>query len=118
MEKNKENRIVYYLALHALLFLYSFGGIFSKLAGRESFFSFKFCLYYGIIVLILGIYAIAWQQILKHFDLSTAFCNKAVTIVWGMLLGFFFFNEEIKWNMILGAIIVIIGVIMVVKSDE
>ena len=118
MKSITEKRFLDYLYLHILLFVYSFGGIFSKLAGREKFFSFKFCLFYGIIILILGIYAIAWQQILKRFDLSTAFCNKAVTIIWGMILGFVFFDEVVTWNMILGAVIVIIGVVMVVKSDE
>lgn len=107
-----------YLTLHILLFFYSLSGIFSKLAGNKSFFSLKFCLLYGIIIIILGIYAVVWQQILKYFDLSTAFCNKSVTIVWGMIFGFLFFNEMIKWNMILGAAIVICGVVMVVKADE
>ena len=68
--------------------------------------------------MILGVYAVAWQQILKHFDLSTAFCNKAVTVIWGMVFGAIIFHEKITWNMIIGAVIVIVGVIMVVKSDE
>lgn len=107
-----------YLTLHILLFFYSLGGICSKLAGGERFFSFKFCLFYGLVVFILAVYAVAWQQVLKNFELSTAFSNKAVTVIWGMVFGSLLFNEKITWNMIVGAVIVIFGVIMVVKSDE
>ena len=69
-------------------------------------------------IAILGIYAIFWQQILKIFSLTTAFLNKAVTIVWGMIWGALFFSEEIKINMIIGAIIVLIGIVLVVKDSE
>ena len=68
-------------------------------------------------ILALGIYAIVWQQLLKHISLTTAFCNKAVTIIWGMLWGVLIFSETITWNMIVGAVIVIAGVVMVVKAD-
>jgi drug/metabolite transporter (DMT)-like permease len=66
----------------------------------------------------LFVYAVVWQQLLKHLNLTTAFCNKAVNIIWGLLWGFIIFKESISWNMILGAVIVIVGVITVVKSDE
>ena len=80
--------------------------------------SIKFFLLYGGIVLILGIYAIVWQQIIKYMPLSTAYANKAITVVWGILWGVLFFQETVSWNMIIGAIVVIIGVIIVVTSDE
>ena len=116
MIKNK--KIIWYIILHILIALYSTGGIFSKLASGEQFLSLNFCMLYGSVIAILGIYAIAWQQILKHFSLTTAFCNKAITIVWGIIWGFFLFDEAITWNMVLGAVIVMIGVILVVKADE
>ena len=69
-------------------------------------------------IINLGFYAIVWQQIIKHLPLNTAYANKAVTIIWGILWGFLFFDEQIKWNMIVGAVVVIIGVILVVMADE
>ena len=92
--------------------------MFSKLAAQNDFLSIKFCLFYGISILILGVYAILWQQVLKRFSLTTAFFNKAVTIIWGMLWGILFFKETITLNMIIGAIIVLIGVGLVVKDYE
>lgn len=107
-----------YIYLHLLLFFFSFCGVFSKLASGNEFLSFKFCLFYGISIIILGIYAILWQQILKKFTLTTAFFNKAITIIWGMVWGILFFNEVITWNMILGTIVVLVGVGLVVKDYE
>ena len=107
-----------YLMLHLLLFAFSFCGVFSKLASQNDFLSWKFLVFYGISILILGIYAILWQQVLKHFSLTTAFFNKAVTIIWGMLWGVLFFKEVITWNMLVGSIIVLIGVGLVVKDYE
>lgn len=115
MDKNK---IKSFIELHMLLAIYSLGGICSKLAGQYEFLSFWFIFFYGLVILNLGMYAIVWQQIIKKLPLNTAYSNKAVTIAWGILWGFLFFKEKIKWNMILGAVIVIIGVIIVVRADE
>lgn len=118
IENLKSSKIKYYIALHIELLLFSLGGICSKLAGQHQFMSLGFMIWYGIVILNLGVYAIVWQQIIKHLPLNTAYANKAVTVVWGILWGMLFFNETVKWNMIIGALIVIIGVIVVVKSDE
>lgn len=89
----------------------------SKFASKTDFLSFNFCLLYGLMIINLGVYAILWQQIIKKLPLTTAFCNKAVSVIWGIVWGIFIFSETISWNMILGAIIVLVGVILVVKSD-
>ena len=112
------DRVIWILITQIMLLFYSAGGICSKMAGRSSFLSIQFIIYYGILLLILGAYAIGWQQVIKHLPLTTAYANKAMTIVWGIIWGLIFFNEQIKWNMIVGAIIVIIGVVLVVRADE
>ena len=115
---NKSQQIKYLVLLHILLAVYSLSGICSKLAAQNTFLSFWFVFWYVLVLLDLGVYAIVWQQIIKHLPLTTAFANKAIIIIWGILWGVLFFGEQIKWNMIVGAVIVIIGVIVVVKSDE
>ena len=107
-----------YIYLHLLLFVFSFCGVFSKLAAGYDFLSIQFCLFYGISLAILGFYAIFWQQILKIFPLTTAFFNKAINIIWGMLWGVLFFKEKITINMIIGTIIVLVGIGLVVKDYE
>ena len=118
MDLKKQKKKLVFVILHILLLIMSLGGVCSKLASAEPFLSLRFCLLYGGMIAILGIYAIAWQQIIKHMPLTTAFCNKAVEIVWGIMWGALIFKETIKWNMILGAVIVIVGVIIVVTADE
>lgn len=104
------------LYLHILIAIYSTSGIFSKLASQCAFMSFSFCLYYGCIIGLLGIYAIGWQQIIKHLPLTVAFANKAVTIIWGIIWGVVFFHESVSLSNILGAAIVFLGVILYVTS--
>lgn len=116
--KKSKSKIKNYIFLHILLLVFSLCSVFSKLAASYEFLSFKFCLFYGISIVILGIYALLWQQILKKFSLTTAFLNKSTTIIWGILWGALFFGETIKIQMIIGAIIVFIGVSLVVMSDE
>ena len=64
------------------------------------------------------LYAIFWQQIIKKLPLVTAYANKAVTVVWGIVWGILYFNEKITFMKIIGAIIIIIGVYIVVSSGE
>ena len=106
------------LLLHLMLMIYSLSGICSKKAAEVPFLSLKFCLYYGIVILLLGFYAIGWQQIIKRLPLTTAFANKAVTVVWGIIWGTVFFHEKITLGKLLGAAIVIAGVVLYVLSDK
>ena len=107
------------LALNALLMFFSLGGIFSKLASKQPFLSLKFILCYGALLFIMFVYAIGWQQIIKRLPLTMAYANRAITIVWGIIWGLLFFNEKLNLGKIIGAVIVIAGVLLyVTESDE
>lgn len=114
----KKDSVKYLIMLHVLLAIYSLSGVCSKLASQHEFLSFEFIFWYALVLLNLVFYAFVWQQIIKHMPITTAYANKAVTVVWGILWGLLFFQEQIKWNMIVGSVIVIAGVLMVVKFDE
>lgn len=121
-EKSEENKdikkIKYLIMLHILLVFYSFCGVFSKLASGYDPLSLQFILFYGTSIFILGVYAILWQQVLKYFSLTVAFMNKAITVIWGVIWGYLFFNENITIKMIIGAVVVLFGICLVVSSDE
>ena len=68
-----------FLALHLLLLLFAGTTVLSKLAAGEAFLSLRFCLFFGGEFVLLGIYALGWQQILKRLPLTVAYTNKAVT---------------------------------------
>lgn len=108
----------YLIILHLILVLFSVGGIFSKLAAAEDTLSPKWIIYYGTVLFILFIYAIAWQQIIKKMPIVTAYANKAVMVIWGIIWGLIFFGERITVPKIIGAVIIIAGVYLVVTGDE
>ena len=88
------------------------------MASRTDFLSISFVFWYGLALINLFIYAIAWQQILKHLPLTVAFCNKSVGMIWSMIWGVLIFKETLTLQMIIGSVIVLIGVLLVVTSDE
>lgn len=114
----RTGRTKYYFLLHGGIFIYALTGIFSKYASQQDFFSFKFILFYVLMLTALFLYAIVWQQVLKHVPLTTAFLNKSVTVIWGMFFGAVIFQEAITLKMIVGALIVLLGVCLVVTDDE
>ncbi|MBO5567492.1 MAG: transporter [Clostridia bacterium] len=106
-----------FLTLHCLLLLYSFSGVFSKLAANTQFPGFRFFAYYGAGLLILFLYAIGWQQVIKWMPLSSAFANKAVTTIWGTVWGVLLFSEKVTLGKAVG-ILMIIGGIVILSLDE
>lgn len=112
------NKIKSLIFLHLIIILYALSSVCSKFASKCEFFSFKWIMLYGLLIFFLGVYALLWQQVLKRLPLNLAYANKAVTVAWGMLFGVLIFKETVEWNNILGAGIVLCGVILMVTSQE
>ena len=106
-----------FLALHLLLLLFAGTTVLSKLAAGEEFLSLLFCLLFGGEFVLLGIYALGWQQILKRLPLTVAYTNKAVTLVWSMVFGVLLFHEQIQLRQIVGCTLAVAGVLLFVKAD-
>ena len=75
--------------------------------------SMGFVLCYGIEILILGAYAICWQQIIKKVDISVAYSNRASAIFWSTLWAAVVFHEHISVQNIIGIIVIFAGIWMV-----
>ncbi len=106
------------IILHILLGVYSLTGVASKFAAAEQFMSFKFIMFYGLSLFGLFIYAFVWQQVIKHMPLITAYANKGVTVIWGILWGYFIFSEEITIRKVAGALVIIAGIVLIVTADR
>ena len=106
-----------FILLQVALFIVSFGAVCSKMAGRQEFLSFNFFVFYGALILILFIYAILWQQVLKKISLVIAYACKGIGIIYGIIWGMVFFNEELTWKMVTGAILVLIGVYIFIFGE-
>ena len=114
----KHSRLAVFIELHIFLVISSAFGMCSKLAAQEEFLSGKFIFYYAVVLCNLGIYAVAWQQLIKKLPLTTAYANKAVGVIWGLIFGKVFFDEVITLQKVVGIIIIIIGIILVVTDKE
>lgn len=105
------------LLLQAAVILFAGSSVMSKYAAGYPLISWGFVLFYGLTLLLLGIYAIFWQQFLTKIPLNTAYANRAMSMLWTMLFGALLFSETITWNMIVGVIIIGAGILMVVQAD-
>ncbi len=116
-EPSKKATVKNLVFLHAILLIYVGSSVMSKLASGQTFLSPRFILMYGGVVLLLMVYAVLWQQVLKRLPLTVAFANKSAVMIWGMLIGAVMWHEKITWLMIVGTVIIIAGVCLVVMDD-
>ena len=49
--------------------------------------------------------------------LISAYANKGVTVIWGLLWGYMIFDEAITVRKVLGAAVIIGGIILIVTAD-
>lgn len=112
------NLIKNILILQVIIAVYTLSTVAAKIASGNDFFSFSFIIFYGIEICILGVYAILWQQIIKRFQISIAYANRAIALLWSILWAVIFFHETITLKNVIGVLIVIIGTIIVNKDDK
>ncbi len=112
MEKKKLS-LKAVLAIQGAVIVYTMGGVCSKMAGGQEFLSPGFVMFYGGQILVLAVYALLWQQIIKRVDLSVAYVNRAMAICWSMVWAILFFGERITLRNIIGVVLVLSGTIIV-----
>lgn len=114
-------RIKKYLLLHLNILLFSFTGIFSKLASIQyrahGLTAPLLYLFLFLMVANCGVYALAWQKAIKRFDLSTAYAHRSVYLIWSQIWAVLIFKESLSWNNLLGMLIVLAGVLVVQKYE-
>lgn len=104
------------LALQLIVMIYTLSSVMAKMASGYEALSLPFLFFYGVEILILGIYAIAWQQIIKRCELSVAYANRSMAILWSLIWTVVFFHEVLTIKNIIGVLIVFAGT-MIVNSD-
>lgn len=106
-----------YLFLHLNILLFSFTGVLTKAASLEynknGFKSPLLYLFFFLMIANCGIYAFLWQKIIKRFDLSVAYANRTVYLVWSQIWAVLIFHENLTVNNIIGMLVVVIGVLVV-----
>lgn len=116
MEKIKD-----YVLLHLNIMLFSFTSVFSKLASNELnknwIYGWKLYLFLFLMLLNCFVYAIAWQKVIKKFDLNTAYANKSVYLIWSQIWAVLIFAEKLTVTNIIGMVVVLIGVLVVQRYE-
>jgi uncharacterized membrane protein len=105
------------LLLQLIVAIYTLSGVAGKFASGNSFLSWRFVLFYGAEICILGVYALLWQQIIKKFDLSVAYANRSIALLWSLIWAILFFHEKVTVQNMIGVLIVIAGTILVNIDD-
>ena len=103
-----------------IIVVLALGMVFATSAVRNSLMNYigYFAVIAAIMLAALVVYAFGWQQVIKHLPLTTAYANKAVTVVWGILLGLAVFGEAVTPRQVIGAVIIICGIVLFVRADN
>ena len=109
-------QIKHIASLVCINLLYACVTLFTKYASQQEFLSLAYCLGLAGAIAVMGAYAIGWQQILKRVELSTAYMFKGTSLIFIMLLAWMLFGEQITINNIIGACVIIIGIVLYAKE--
>lgn len=114
---SKVKKITYIIFMQLSVVVYTSAQICSKLAASYKVLSFPFIGLYALEVVILGIYAIIWQQLIRRIDLSIAYANKGTALIWSLIWATCLFHEHIGIMNIIGMVVIIVGVYLINSGD-
>ena len=101
------------ILLQGVVIIYTLSGIMSKNASANAEHLVKFLTFFGLEFVLLAVYAVLWQQMIKRFELSVAYANRSMAVLWSMLWAVLFFHDRITVkNMIGGLLVTLVTVII------
>lgn len=106
------------ISLITVNLLYAIVLILNRMASIYAPLSLGYILLLSVSVIVLAIYALSWQQIIKRMPISDAYMFKGTSIVFVLLLSAWFFEEIITWQNIVGSFIIILGIALFAKADK
>lgn len=109
-------RVGIYVLLVLVNMLYACVTIFTKSAATCEFLCWQYCLWFAGAIVVMGIYAICWQQILKRIELSTAYMFKGTSLIFVMVLAAAIFGEQITPYNIVGACVIVLGIALYARD--
>lgn len=101
------------ILLQAVIIIYSVSSVMAKLASANHEDISKFLIFFAIEFILLAVYAVCWQQMIKRFELTVAYANRAMSTLWSMVWAVFFFHDTITVKNICGVMLVIVGTLLI-----
>ncbi len=89
-----------------------------KIGGQYPFLSPMYLFFFGLTLLIMGIYAVTWQLVLERLPLTTAYLRKGITYILVFLWAYLFFGEEITIQQIIGIVVIFIGMVVSMRDEQ
>lgn len=105
------------LFLSLSIAVYSSADFFSKLASGYVFLSLPYICCLGGVIIVLGIYTALWQMALKRVPLNQAYLFRSLGMVFGLAIAYLAFHESISWQNLLGAAIVLCGLLILLSEQ-
>ena len=69
------------ILLQGVVVIYTLSGIMSKNASANGAYPVKFLTFFALEFLLLAVYAVLWQQMIKRFELSVAYANRSMAVL-------------------------------------
>lgn len=111
VEKLKKVKNV--ILLQGVVIIYTISSVMSKEASASKGQLLRFFFFFGMEFVFLGIYAVLWQQMIKRFELSVAYANRSMAVLWSMVWAVIFFHDTITVKNIVGVLLVVAGTAIV-----
>ena len=105
-----------YLSLVGINLIYACTVVFTKSASQHQFLSFPYILCLVGAVAVMGVYALLWQQVIKRMPIAEAYMSKGTSLVFVLLLSALIFGEAITLSNIIGAVVIIVGIVIYARS--
>ena len=109
------NKTVQYIVLVLVYLFYARISVIMKYTGLQQPLTIEWCVGFVLLVVTLGVYAIAWQQILKRIELGVAYMFKGLSLFFIMLLLALCYGEPITPMKLLSTGIIVMGIVVYAK---
>lgn len=107
------DRVKNVVLLQGVIIIYTISSVMSKAASAGKGEPLRFLFFFGMEFVMLGIYAILWQQMIKRFELSVAYANRSMAVVWSMVWAVVFFHDTITIQNVVGVVLVAAGTLII-----
>lgn len=118
MKERIKKKVKDVILLQGVVVIYTLSSIMSKNASASGGSLVRFLFFFGLELVLLAVYAVLWQQMLKRFELSAAYANRSMAVLWSMLWAVLFFHDEITVKNIIGVLLVTIGTVIMNTEGE
>ena len=105
-----------YLSLIGINLIYACTSVCTKLASKQAVMSWPYVLWVIGAIVVLGVYAMLWQQVIRKMPISSAYMFKGTSLVFILLFSALLFGESITWTNIIGSVIIISGIVLFAKA--